>query len=62
MNKARSQNGRRRLSLDPEASKVAMVHTRSMFRRESVPQSPETVGAPLLAGARWARTLVWEEE
>ncbi len=41
MNKARSQNGRRRLSLDPEASKVAMAHTRSMFRRESLFHSPQ---------------------
>jgi uncharacterized protein YkwD len=40
MNKARRQNGRRRMSLDPEASKVAMAHTRSMFRRGSLFHSP----------------------
>jgi uncharacterized protein YkwD len=40
MNKARRRTGRRRLSLDPEASKVAMTHTRSMFRRATLFHSP----------------------
>ena len=40
MNKARRRSGRRRLSLDPEASKVAMAHTRSMFRKATLFHSP----------------------
>jgi uncharacterized protein YkwD len=42
MNKARRRSGRRRLSLDPEASKVAMTHTRSMFRRATLFHSPHS--------------------
>jgi len=41
MNKARNRSGRRRLSLDPEASQVAMAHTRSMFRRNTLFHSPQ---------------------
>jgi len=41
MNKARDQSGRRRLSIDPEASKVARAHTRSMFRRRTLFHSPQ---------------------
>ena len=42
MNKARNRSGRRRLSLDPEVSKVAMAHTRSMFRRAVLFHSPQS--------------------
>jgi uncharacterized protein YkwD len=41
MNKARHRSGRRRLSLDPEASKVATAHTRSMVRRNTLFHSPQ---------------------
>lgn len=41
INKARIQSGRRRVSLDPEASQVAMAHTRIMNRRKSLFHSPD---------------------
>ena len=36
MNKVRKRKGRRQLSLDPELSKAARVHTREMIRRNTL--------------------------
>ncbi|MFN2489602.1 MAG: CAP domain-containing protein [Actinomycetota bacterium] len=36
MNKARRRSGRRKMSLDPELSKVARVHTREMVRKNTL--------------------------